>query len=987
MSGAAGGSRINKEDLKTTIRDYRDNILKPLGLDKSYNITGVRSRPEKDIFGDIDIVVSFPEGDKKELKQQFASFLTQNDKVPVIPSKNKKYFIHGNIVSTLYPIANKEGEYVQIDNIVTVTKEEGKFAFQMLDLPAQEQTLAIGLVKTIFTELDEKQVENLFNDLGIASSEKPGEGEEYDFNLNPAELTLRIVPVGKNEGKQIWKSNSFEDVKKILLALGINIEKDKFEDIVSKIKKFKNRRSIDRLKGMFAKNIRVGDAEKAIEKGIKKQQALDTVASLEEKYNPLIMGLIKPFILEDTNTQPTIAIFPGKFKPPHKDHLARIQAAAADADEVYVLVSPKSSEEKPNQKTITAQQSIALFDLYRKKGLIPSNVKIYISDNLPFKGDNDEQLSFNSPVKSAYEIMDKRVGPNYIAVFGKEEDLKRFGKVPKNTVVKNYDGSAGNLSATDLRIALKNDQDVSQFLPKDIDTSDILKEHCGCDDSLPTTLKDAMLSLTTYMIENDMNIIPLPKIKIIDDDSKNAEGIFGSTAYYNPNECSITLYTLNRHPKDILRSYAHEMIHRIQDNEGRLKNVTTTNTNEDDDLLELEKEAYLNGNITFRNWEDSLKNPKSVNEIYFLDSEKYNRPRTIHENLWHTLNEIILSPNNAVEINGDLTKGKFQVGNIKYTYDIKQVSNPYDDGGRFFNIMFHPEDNITSTPQEGKENYIKILSTMYKVILDFAEEAEPEYIGISSLDNNKNYHMVYANLTDNKSNRIPGYFRKDVNLEFNTPQGKGRFVVLKRKDESLNEGRYDTVSNKSSSMIFNKWKQDFLAGKKQSVLKTFVESEDVEFGLVATLKFKNEGEDLQVDGGLEETEDGNIIYVDFKVDRNILPEMWSEISMNLKDVMRHEIEHITQNDELNYPSKFMEDDLIARIAINQDLLPRGEYFKLEKEIDANLQGMYFRAKKEKRPFTDVINDYLDAQSLTPEQREEVLNLWRPRAIKLSLPKF
>ncbi len=50
------------------------------------------------------------------------------------------------------------------------------------------------------------------------------------------------------------------------------------------------------------------------------------------------------------------------------------------------------------------------------------------------------------------------------------------------------------------------------------------------------------------------------------------------------------------------------MIHRIQDNEGRLGNVNTTNTNEDGDLLELEKEAYLNGNIIFRNWEDSIKN-------------------------------------------------------------------------------------------------------------------------------------------------------------------------------------------------------------------------------------------------------------------------------------------------------------------------------------------------------------------------------------------
>ena len=75
MSGAAGGSRIKKEDLKATIRDYRDNILKSLGLDKSYSITGVRSRPEKDVFGDIDIVLSFPEGDKKELKQNLAKFL------------------------------------------------------------------------------------------------------------------------------------------------------------------------------------------------------------------------------------------------------------------------------------------------------------------------------------------------------------------------------------------------------------------------------------------------------------------------------------------------------------------------------------------------------------------------------------------------------------------------------------------------------------------------------------------------------------------------------------------------------------------------------------------------------------------------------------------------------------------------------------------------------------------------------------------------
>jgi hypothetical protein len=110
------------------------------------------------------------------------------------------------------------------------------------------------------------------------------------------------------------------------------------------------------------------------------------------------------------------------------------------------------------------------------------------------------------------------------------------------------------------------------------------------------------------MLNQGMNITPLPKLRIINNDVKNAKNILGRTAYYDPNDCSITLYTLNRHPKDVLRSYTHEMIHRIQDNEGRLGNVNTTNTNEDGDLDQLEREAYEHGNMTFRNWEDSIKN-------------------------------------------------------------------------------------------------------------------------------------------------------------------------------------------------------------------------------------------------------------------------------------------------------------------------------------------------------------------------------------------
>jgi hypothetical protein len=82
----------------------------------------------------------------------------------------------------------------------------------------------------------------------------------------------------------------------------------------------------------------------------------------------------------------------------------------------------------------------------------------------------------------------------------------------------------------------------------------------------------------------------------------------GKTAYYNPVEKSITLFTMNRHPKDVLRSFAHEMVHHMQNLEGRLNNIVTQNTNEDGDLPKIEEEAYKLGNMMLRKWEDSKKN-------------------------------------------------------------------------------------------------------------------------------------------------------------------------------------------------------------------------------------------------------------------------------------------------------------------------------------------------------------------------------------------
>tara|TARA_B100001559_G_scaffold319986_1_gene330797 strand:- start:288 stop:2336 length:2049 start_codon:yes stop_codon:yes gene_type:complete len=132
--------------------------------------------------------------------------------------------------------------------------------------------------------------------------------------------------------------------------------------------------------------------------------------------------------------------------------------------------------------------------------------------------------------------------------------------------------------------------------------------------------KSKIIELTKHMIDKGMNILPLPKVYFKHGDSENAKKFLGKTAYYYPPDMSIVLYTEGRHPKDIVRSFSHEMIHHIQNLENRLGNVTTTNTTEDEYLTQLEAEANLRGTMTFRGWTDSLQESKKKKDPFGLNA-------------------------------------------------------------------------------------------------------------------------------------------------------------------------------------------------------------------------------------------------------------------------------------------------------------------------------------------------------------------------------
>lgn len=101
-----------------------------------------------------------------------------------------------------------------------------------------------------------------------------------------------------------------------------------------------------------------------------------------------------------------------------------------------------------------------------------------------------------------------------------------------------------------------------------------------------------------------------PPSLFFQEDPENAKDSLGKTAYYDPSNLKIVIYTTGRHDKDILRSIAHELVHHVQNLRGDFDNTDSTDpgyAQNDPHLRNMEKEAYLLGNMLFRDWEDQKK--------------------------------------------------------------------------------------------------------------------------------------------------------------------------------------------------------------------------------------------------------------------------------------------------------------------------------------------------------------------------------------------
>ena len=312
------------------------------------------------------------------------------------------------------------------------------------------------------------------------------------------------------------------------------------------------------------------------------------------------------------NGSKIIGIYGGGFKPPTKGHFEVVQQALKQFPEMDELIIYVGSGERDK---VDQAESVLVWNIYKKH--LPSKVSIEsvkapIGDIFKYAKDHPEE--------KIYFILGAREGneDDQTDITSRTKSVKE--KYP-NIEVKIINTPDAGISGTNARKALFQSRDAFfKYVPDVLSpvekervytllVPELISENASYAKDID--YKQYIKELTKDMIRKGMNVNPLPKVIFKHSDVSNAKDFFGKTAYYEPQSMSIVLYTEGRHPKDIVRSFAHEMIHHMQNVEGRLGDITTTNTQEDDRLNDLEAEANLKGTMTFRNWTDKMQERKN----------------------------------------------------------------------------------------------------------------------------------------------------------------------------------------------------------------------------------------------------------------------------------------------------------------------------------------------------------------------------------------
>lgn len=305
MSGSIGGDRIKRAQVQPTVDRYEEEVLKKFPGYQKYEITGSYNAGTKSDHGDIDLCIWINGSDIKAVKKNFKKFLENlpEDVTPMFRfgrNRGERAQLYGSIVTCQTPIFGDEEKFVQVDNIIVLTKQELDFQKTFLNLNAQLQTLVTGLVRV----LDTKKKEQAFKKLGISELPDLEGNQEFEFVVSTQALSLRKVTLNdemrQTKKEEIWRTFDWGLVEE-LLNISLNgkydpkLSYEELLDVTADVYRG-DERARKRICGIIKSMINVGPGEVGTPKGDGK------IAGIKLAYQKLNVneGLIhiKDYIME-----------------------------------------------------------------------------------------------------------------------------------------------------------------------------------------------------------------------------------------------------------------------------------------------------------------------------------------------------------------------------------------------------------------------------------------------------------------------------------------------------------------------------------------------------------------------------------------------------------------------------------------------------------------------------------------------------------------
>ena len=275
---------------------------------------------------------------------------------------------------------------------------------------------------------------------------------------------------------------------------------------------------------------------------------------------------------------------------------------------------------------------------------------------------------------------------------------------------------------------------------------------------------------------------------VFESDLANAKNPLGKTAHYDPSNSTVTVYVDKRHPKDVLRSISHELVHHAQNLRGDLNagSMEEGYAQEDDHLRKMEEEAYRKGNMVFRDWTDTRNNPEGQKNIMSRLMQEWGydeQALELDENLNFEEGQLVVVVASALAVDGEKT------GTVVNSDD-KSVTIKLDDDqeGKYV-----PEDKMVKV----RKDYVEPRAESgFDDVMGESEEVNEMYDDDFDMDSLEDEFPWLKKDMGAKKGAPPADVAADLDAEFGDMMAAHQD---EEEEETLSEEDYDT--QKDSDLV------------------------------------------------------------------------------------------------------------------------------------------------------------------------------------------